>query len=122
MKYGETKVIEMLIDSAENAKSEMVKLTARIALARCLGLQKDVVEVEHGMNIIIRSWGQVAAAEPVPGGVRPALIHQAGKKLSPKWFQSSNNCSSAQGSLMSDMAWPNKAGSDGENKWNGLKN
>jgi hypothetical protein len=84
MGYGETKIIEMLIDSAENAKSEMVKLAARIALAKCLGLQKEVVEVEHGMNIIIRSRSQQPAVEPVPGGTRPALIHQAGHKPGPK--------------------------------------
>ena len=84
MGYGESKVIEMLIDSAENASSEMVKLTARIALAKCLGLQREVVEVQHGMNIIIKSRSQQPAVEPVPGGTRPALIHQVEHKLGPK--------------------------------------
>lgn len=84
MGYGETKIIEMLIDSAEKASSEMVKLTARIALAKCMGLQKEVVEVQHGMNIIIKSRSQQPAVEPVPGGTRPALIHQVEHKLGPK--------------------------------------
>lgn len=67
MGYGETKAIEMLIDSAENAKSEMVKLTARITLAKCLGLHQDVVAVNQGIQIIIRGRGEGQA-----GGGRPA--------------------------------------------------
>ena len=71
MGYGETKAIEMLIDSAENAKSEMVRLTARITLAKCLGLHQDVVAVNQGIQIIIRGRG-----EGQTGGGRPAQVNQ----------------------------------------------
>lgn len=80
--YGEVKVIELLIDSAEFAKSEMVKLNARIALAKCLGLNQDVVQSHVGVNIIITGRSQ-RPPEPVEGGGRPAQIHvvQAPKPL-----------------------------------------
>jgi hypothetical protein len=55
MGYGETKIIQLLIDSAENAKSETVKLNARIALAKALGLQKEIVEGPQGVRIIINA-------------------------------------------------------------------
>lgn len=72
--YGEVKIIELLIDSAEFAKSEMVKLNARIALAKCLGLNQDVVQSHVGVNIIITGRSQ-RPPEPVEGGGRPAQIH-----------------------------------------------
>ena len=75
MGYGEVKAIEMLIDSAENAKSEMVKLNARIALAKCLGLNQDVVQTHLGVNIIITGRSQ-RPPEPVEGGGRPAQVNQ----------------------------------------------
>jgi hypothetical protein len=71
MGYGETKAIEMLIDSAENAKSEMVRLTARITLAKCLGLHQDFVAVNQGIQIIIKGREPV---EHAPG--RPAQGRQ----------------------------------------------
>lgn len=71
MGYGETKAIAMLIDSAENAKSEMVRLTARITLAKCLGLHQDVVAANQGIQIIIKGRGEGSA-----GGARPALVNQ----------------------------------------------
>lgn len=77
MGYGETKAIEMLIDSAKNAKSDMVKLNARIALAKCLGLNNDVIQTHLGVNIIITGRSQhQPAAEPIEGGGRPALMRQ----------------------------------------------
>jgi len=54
MGYGETKAIEMLIDSATNAKSEMVRLNARAILAKCLGLHQDVVAANLGIQIVIK--------------------------------------------------------------------
>jgi hypothetical protein len=74
--YGEVKIIELLIDSAEFAKSEMVKLNARIALAKCLGLNQDVVQSHVGVNIIITGRSQ-RTPEPVEGGGRPAQVHVA---------------------------------------------
>lgn len=53
MGYGEIKIIRLLIDSAEKAKSETVKLNARIALAKCLGIQKEVLETIGGVQIIM---------------------------------------------------------------------
>lgn len=55
MGYGEVKVIKLLIDSAENAKSETVKLNARIALAKCIGLQKEVVDGVEGITIVFNA-------------------------------------------------------------------
>jgi hypothetical protein len=80
--YGEVKIIELLIDSAEFAKSEMVKLNARIALAKCLGLNQDAVQSHVGVNIIITGRSQ-RPPEPVEGGGRPAQVHvpQASKPL-----------------------------------------
>lgn len=74
MGYGEVKAIEMLIDSAENAKSEMVKLNARVALAKCLGLNNDVVQTHLGVNIII-TGRSAPSCEPLEGGGRPAQVH-----------------------------------------------
>lgn len=74
MGYGETKAIENLIDSANNAKSDMVKLNARIALAKCLGLNNDVIQTHLGVNIIITGRSQ-RPPDPVEGGARPAQIH-----------------------------------------------
>lgn len=74
MGYGESKIIEMLIDSAQNAKSDMVKLNARVALAKCLGLNNDVVQTHLGVNIIITGRSQ-RPPEAVEGGGRPAQIH-----------------------------------------------
>ena len=71
MGYGETKVLKLLIDSAENAKSEMVRLNARAILAKCLGLHQDVVAVNQGIQIIIRGRG-----EGQTGGGRPAQVNQ----------------------------------------------
>ena len=72
--YGEVKVIELLIDSAENAPTATVKLNARIALAKCLGLNNDVVQTHLGVNIIITGRSQ-RPPEPVEGGGRPAQVH-----------------------------------------------
>jgi len=71
MGYGETKAINMLIDSATNAKSEMVRLNARAILAKCLGLHQDVVAANQGIQIIIKGRGEGSA-----GGARPALVNQ----------------------------------------------
>jgi hypothetical protein len=83
MGYGEVKVIEMLIDSAENASSATVKLNARVALAKCLGLNNDVVQSNVGVNIIITGRSG-ASCEPVDGGGRPAQVHTAPSKALPK--------------------------------------
>jgi hypothetical protein len=60
----------------------MVKLNARIALAKCLGLNQDVVQSHVGVNIIITGRSQ-RPPEPVEGGGRPAQVHvvQAPKPL-----------------------------------------
>jgi hypothetical protein len=55
MGYGEVRVIEMLIEAATKFKSETVKLNARIALAKALGLQKEVVDGVQGVKIVINA-------------------------------------------------------------------
>lgn len=80
MGYGEVKIIKLLIDSAENAKSETVRLNARIALAKCLGMQKEVIDAVEGVQIVIRApltagKQPTTAAQPrpaVPPGSSPA--------------------------------------------------
>ncbi|MBM4288881.1 MAG: hypothetical protein FJ135_12215 [Deltaproteobacteria bacterium] len=55
MGYGEIKVIQLLIEAATTFNSETVKLNARIALSKCLGLQKsEVLEAVQGVQIIIK--------------------------------------------------------------------
>ncbi len=61
--YGEVKVLQLLIDSATKAQSETVKLNARIALAKCLGMQKEVIDAVEGVQIVIRSH-QTAGEQP----------------------------------------------------------
>jgi hypothetical protein len=78
MGYGEIRIIELLIDSAENAKSEMVKLNARIALAKCLGLQKEVVEVGQSVKIIINAANGESLKVGVCAPASPSNdLHQA---------------------------------------------
>jgi hypothetical protein len=72
MGYGETKVLNLLIDSAINAKSEMVRLNARTFLAKCLGMQQDVIDVVSGISIVFNAAQPGAQPEPGPGGGRPA--------------------------------------------------
>lgn len=74
MGYGETKAIKMLIDSATNAKSAMVRLNARAILAKCLGLHQDVVAVNQGIQIVIKGRESVeqAPGRPTQGRQVPA--------------------------------------------------
>lgn len=72
MGYGETKVIEMLIDSAENAKSEVVRLNARVILAKCLGMMRETMDIQTGISIIIQP-NQTPPPEPNGGNRMPAL-------------------------------------------------
>lgn len=55
MGYGEVKILQLLINSATKARSETVRLNARIALAKCIGIQKEVLEGAEGVQIIIRT-------------------------------------------------------------------
>jgi hypothetical protein len=55
MGYGEVRVIELLIEAATKFKSEAVRLNARIALAKALGLQKEVIDGVQGVKIIINA-------------------------------------------------------------------
>jgi hypothetical protein len=80
---GEVAVAQGLLKLATTARSEMVRLNAWVTIAKCMGLQKEVLDVQTGINIIIRSRSQ-APPEPIPGGGRPALIHQAEPKAQPK--------------------------------------
>lgn len=52
---GETAIAQGLLSLAQNAKSEMVKLNAWTALAKCLGLTKEVLEGVEGIQIVINS-------------------------------------------------------------------
>jgi hypothetical protein len=77
MGYGETKVLNLLIDSAVNAKSEMVRLNARTFLAKCLGMQQDVIDAVTGISIIVNSSTHRPGVESVPGDGGSAMGHTA---------------------------------------------
>lgn len=69
--YGEVKILRLLIDSATKAKSETVMLNARVALAKCLGLQTETLEAIEGIQIVIKSGGgQHQADKPKPAQPR----------------------------------------------------
>jgi hypothetical protein len=68
---GETAIAMGLLHLAQNAKSEMVKLNAWTALAKCLGLTKEVVEGVEGIQIVINS----SRGLEKPGQHRPAQVN-----------------------------------------------
>lgn len=51
---GETAVIQGLLNLAQKAKSEMVRLNAWTMIAKCLGLTKEAVEQMQGIQIVIK--------------------------------------------------------------------
>ena len=53
--WGEIRVLQSLIEAATEFKSETVRLHAREALAKCLGIQKEVLEGVEGIQIVINS-------------------------------------------------------------------
>jgi hypothetical protein len=71
---GETAIAMGLLHLAENAKSEMVRLNAWTALAKCLGLTKEALESVEGIQIVINS-SRGLAPQPQPGQHRPAQVH-----------------------------------------------
>ena len=75
--WGEVRVIQSLIEAATGFNSETVKLNARIALAKCLGIHKEVMEQAEGIQIVINQGG--LAPEPQPGQHRPAQVNQANR-------------------------------------------
>lgn len=81
----ERRIAEGILELAKNAKSEMVRLNAWALAAKCLGLQKEVVEGVQGIQIIIK--GRDEARKPVPGGGRPGMVnreHSAALPVPPK--------------------------------------
>jgi hypothetical protein len=60
-----------LLTLAQEARSEMVRLNAWTALAKCLGLTKEVLDAAEGIQIIINQ-GCAPAGEDQPGQHRPA--------------------------------------------------
>jgi hypothetical protein len=72
MGFGEVKILELLIDSATKARSETVKLNARIALAKAIGIQKEAVEGVEGITIIFEGPKGPQGQPPGPGQAPPA--------------------------------------------------
>jgi hypothetical protein len=84
MGAGEVFVIKGLVDLAKNAKSEAVKLQALVAIAKCLGLQREIVEGAGGITIIFEGGdqpGPAALALPTGEQAQPALPAQPVKVL-----------------------------------------
>jgi hypothetical protein len=73
--WGEVRVIQSLIEAATGFKSEQVRLNARLGLAKCLGLTKEIVEGVEGISIVINS-SRGLAPQPQPGQHRPAKVNQ----------------------------------------------
>lgn len=72
--WGEVRVIQSLIEAATGFNSETVRLNARIALAKCLGIQKEIMEQAEGIQIVINQGG--LAPQSQPGQHRPAQVNQ----------------------------------------------
>jgi|WetSurMetagenome_2_1015567.scaffolds.fasta_scaffold174819_1 hypothetical protein len=68
---GETAVAQGLLTLAQTAKSEMVRLNAWTALAKCLGLTKEVVEGVEGIQIVINSSRGLAKPGEPPKDLPP---------------------------------------------------
>lgn len=66
--WGEVRVIQSLIEAATGFKSEQVRLNARLGLAKCLGIQKEVLEEVGGISIIINTKQGISAG---PGPQEP---------------------------------------------------
>jgi hypothetical protein len=75
---GEVAIAQGLLNLAQNAKSEMVRLNAWATLAKCLGLTKEVVEGVEGIQIVINSSKGLAKAQepgkPLPPSSGPLQI------------------------------------------------
>ena len=67
MGYGEVEVLKMLVQAATEFRSETVKLNARIALAKALGMQ-DTAQVSPlmGVQIVIKSDKLGSEDHPAP--------------------------------------------------------
>ena len=75
--YGEVRTFLLLIDSATNAKSELVRLQARIALAKCLGVTKEVMESSQGVTVIIQGPNPCVQVNTGQPGQLPTPTPQA---------------------------------------------
>jgi hypothetical protein len=73
--WGEVRVLQSLIEAATEFKSETVRLHAREALAKCLGIQKEVLEGVEGITIMINN--PIQPGQPAAVG-QPAGAHQPG--------------------------------------------
>jgi hypothetical protein len=80
---GELAVAQGLLSLAKTAKSEMVRLNAWATIAKCLGLQKDTIDIATGISIVVNT-GTPAPTGLGPDGGRPALIPQEQHKLVPR--------------------------------------
>ncbi len=74
--YNKIMILKLLIDSATKARSETVKLNARIALARCAGIRMaEVIEATEGVQIIIKTTAK-QGQQPHQQGQAGALPEQ----------------------------------------------
>ena len=73
MGYGEHKVSKMIIESAEKAKGEMVRLNAKVHLSKCLGMGREIEPTAAGVQIIISRRGDSVECKPALVNVTPAL-------------------------------------------------
>ena len=67
--WGEVRVIQSLIEAATGFKSEQVRLNARLGLAKCLGIQKEVLEAVEGISIIINQGCAPAGEDDQPAAL-----------------------------------------------------
>jgi hypothetical protein len=69
----ETKIALLLIDLAQNARSESARVSALALITKCLGLQKEVTEGFQGFEIRLEGLGPPS---PPPGAPRPGAPGQ----------------------------------------------
>jgi hypothetical protein len=77
---GESTVAQGLLTLAQTAKSEMVRLNAWTALAKCLGLTKEVLEGVEGIQIVINSSRSLPSQGP-PAQEAPKTLPASSGKL-----------------------------------------
>ena len=70
---SETRIAQLLLDMAENAKSESARVNALGILSKCLGLQREIDEGFQGFEIHLEGLGPPS---PPPGAPRPGAPGQ----------------------------------------------
>lgn len=92
MGFGPVRVVSLLIDMAENGKSENARVQALNITTKCLGMQRDIMEAGSGAELIIRrSFGE-GVEPPEPVSEQPTPVEKT--KSAPKLIRISGSTAS----------------------------